>query len=287
MLAPEDVFELEHGTALAELGQRVALRQVLQAARRFEDALPARRVRPFAGRQEVPTHVLDEDTYPVGGFASISNRGSIESLLHSQLAYMEPESAARPDLFDVKFLRDELLYYSRDENQFLRRRRTFVIVLAPDLVQARFKDADLPVSVAHRLLVSPVQGAEAAHGVVEFDLAKVPGITGGDGLRFGGRGADVSATEVFDFGIEDFVAADLLDEQRLGLDTLPHHGVVAGFGDVVEDVDFIVLVALALDSAFALLQVGRTPGDVDVVQGGQPGLHVSAGAHLLGATDED
>ena len=62
-----------------------------------------------------PTRALDEDTYPVGGFTSISTRGSIESLLHSQLAYMETDE--RPDLFDIKFLRDELLYYARDENQ--------------------------------------------------------------------------------------------------------------------------------------------------------------------------
>jgi hypothetical protein len=88
--------------------------------------------------------VLDEDTYPVGGFASISTRGTIESLLHSQLAFMEPPTAPRPDLFDIKFVRDELLYYSRDENQFLRRRRTFVIALLPTLALARFKDVDLP-----------------------------------------------------------------------------------------------------------------------------------------------
>lgn len=142
VLGPEDVFELEHGTALAELGQRVALRQLLQAAQRLEGMLPQHRVRPLAGRQEVPTRVLDEDTYPVGGYSSVSTRGTIESLLHSQLAYMEP--AERPDLFDIKYVRDELLYYSRDENQFLRRRRTFVIALFPDLVRTRFKDPQLP-----------------------------------------------------------------------------------------------------------------------------------------------
>lgn len=147
-LGPEDVFELEHRTALAELGQRVALRQTLQAIDGFERALPQHRVKPLAGRHEVPTRVFDEDAYPVGGFASLSNRGSIESLLHSQLAFMEPKGADRPDLFDVKFLRDELLYYSRDENQFLRRRRTFVFVLQPDLIEARFKDANLPTQRA-------------------------------------------------------------------------------------------------------------------------------------------
>jgi hypothetical protein len=141
ILGPEDVFELEHRTALDALGQRVALRQVLRAADELEHHLPRHRPRPRAGRQEVPTRVLDEDTYPVGGFSSLSTRGTVESLLHSQLAYMEEHE--RPDLFDVKYLRDELLYYARDENQFLRRRRTFVFALAPDLVQARFKDAEL------------------------------------------------------------------------------------------------------------------------------------------------
>jgi hypothetical protein len=92
---------------------------------------------------EVPTRILDEDTYPVGGFTSLSTRGTVESLLHSQLAFME-DSTERPDLFDIKYVRDELLYYARDENQFLRRRRTFVFALWPDLVASRFKDSDLP-----------------------------------------------------------------------------------------------------------------------------------------------
>jgi hypothetical protein len=140
-LGPEDIFELEHGTALAEFGQRFALRQVLQAADTLDRNLPPHRPRPRAGRQQVPTRVLAEDTYPVGGFSSLSTRGTIESLLQSQLALME--KSERPDLFDVKYVRDELLYYSRDENQFFRRRKTFVIVLQPDLVQARFKDAQL------------------------------------------------------------------------------------------------------------------------------------------------
>ncbi len=144
VLALEDVIALEQRTALADLGQYVAHRQVLQIAHRLEEGLPKQKVRPLPGRQEVPTRVLDEDAYPVGGFSSISNRGSIESLLHSQLAYMEPDPQSRPDLFDIKFLRDELYYYARDENQFLRQHKSFVIVLLPDLVQARFKDLELP-----------------------------------------------------------------------------------------------------------------------------------------------
>ncbi len=154
-LGPEDVFELEHGTALAAFGERVGLRQVLQAAAEFEADVPARRPRLPVRRHDVATRILDEDAYPVGGFSSISTRGSIESLLHSQLAFMEPDE--RPDLFDIKFLRDELLYYSRDENRFLRRRRTFAIALYPDLALARVKDVELPrqrVVLALGLLVA-------------------------------------------------------------------------------------------------------------------------------------
>ncbi|VTT98734.1 Uncharacterized protein OS=Isosphaera pallida (strain ATCC 43644 / DSM 9630 / IS1B) GN=Isop_0539 PE=4 SV=1 [Gemmataceae bacterium] len=141
VLAREDVDALDDKSALGDMGQYVALRQIRQTTARIEARLPGRPVKPLVGRKEVPTRVLDEDQYPVGGYTSISNRGSIESLLHSQLAYIEPES---PDLFDVKFVRDELFYYSRDENQFLRRRRAFVVVLFPDLVTARFKDPELP-----------------------------------------------------------------------------------------------------------------------------------------------
>lgn len=141
VLGPEDISQLERGTALRPEGEQLAERQVLRAAHLLEASLPRHRLRPHLRRQEVPTHILDEDTYPVGGFSSLATRGSIESLLYSQLAYMEKEE--RPDLFDIKFLRDELLYYARDENQFLRRRRTFVFVLYPDLDQTRFKDRGL------------------------------------------------------------------------------------------------------------------------------------------------
>ncbi len=141
LLGPEDLFELESGTALIEFGQRLALRQTLQAETQLASGLPEQRPRAAALR-EAPTNLLDEDTFPIGGYTSISTRGSIESLLHSQLAYMEETEDF--DLFDVKFLRNELFYYSRDENQFFRRRRTFLIALDPSLAATRFKDPQAP-----------------------------------------------------------------------------------------------------------------------------------------------
>ncbi len=144
VLSDEDVEELEQGTALTQYGQRVAQRQVSQSARLLEQHLPRQRVRRSPKQHEVPTHIRDEDTYPIGGYNSISTRGSIESLLHSQLAYMEDTSNREPDLFDIKFLRDELFYYSRDENQFFRRRQTFLFALFPELAETRVKGPELP-----------------------------------------------------------------------------------------------------------------------------------------------
>ncbi len=95
---------------------------------------------------------MEEDHYPIGGFSSLSNRGTIESLVRSELAYIDHDM--RPDLFDIKFARNELLYYSRDENQFLRRRLTFVFILYPDLTAARFKDNSLPCQRIILLLAS-------------------------------------------------------------------------------------------------------------------------------------
>ncbi|QEL17361.1 hypothetical protein [Limnoglobus roseus] len=149
VLAPEDVIALEQRTAIADMTRFVAHRQILTLTAEIESKLPSRPVRPLVGRKEVPTRVLDEDQYPVGGYTSISNRGSVESLLHSQLAFMEKDES--PDLFDMKFVRDELFYYSRDENQFLRRRRAFAFVLTADLIAARFKDAELP---AQRIMLA-------------------------------------------------------------------------------------------------------------------------------------
>lgn len=136
-LVREDITALEDRSALGDMGQYVALLQIHRAKAALVEELPALCVRPLPNRREVPTRVLDEDQYPVGGYTSISTKCSIESLLHSQLAYIE-ERDDEPDLFDVKFTRNELFYYSRDENQFLRRRRAFVFVLSPDLIALKY-----------------------------------------------------------------------------------------------------------------------------------------------------
>lgn len=56
--------------------------------------------------------------YPVGGISEISTKGNFSNLLHSELIYSDikaPETNL--DLFDCRWLEQELLYYKRDTNQ--------------------------------------------------------------------------------------------------------------------------------------------------------------------------
>ncbi len=179
VLTKADVDALEDRTALGRAGQRFSLEDIRAQTDALLEPLKGQHVRPYPGRRELPTRILDEDQYPVGGYTSISPRGSIESLLHSQLAYMEDGRRRDPDLFDVKFARDELFYYSRDENQFLRRRRTFAFVLLPDLVtsvqlSARSKTDD----------VLPVQRIVLILAVILSVVRKTGEWLGTDGIRY-------------------------------------------------------------------------------------------------------
>jgi hypothetical protein len=144
LLTDKDVFTLENLTVLRSLTQRVAVHQIVDAAEVLERALP-RRLRPRTGRRGgTPTKIEDESAYPTGGFASITNSGSLENIVCSELVYMEDAEDAEFDLFDVRFAEGELLYYTRDESVFLRNQRWITFLLHPDLVRARFKDAELP-----------------------------------------------------------------------------------------------------------------------------------------------
>jgi hypothetical protein len=142
LLDEPDIFALENLTVLGPLAQRVAIAQVIEAAGELALALP-RRLKPRQqGRGAVVTQLEDESAYPVGGFAAIATAGALENLVTSELIYMD-EAATDVDLFDMRYVEGELLYYTRDEAIFVRQRRVVVFVLDPSLISARFKDPEL------------------------------------------------------------------------------------------------------------------------------------------------
>src|SRR5271166_3694769 len=78
-----------------------------------------------------------------------------------------------------------------------------------------------------------------------------------------------------------------VDEARLALERLPAGGVDASLGRIGEELDLVVLVALALDPALALGDLGREPRHVEMVERDEPSVGVDAGAHGLGRADEN
>jgi hypothetical protein len=140
LLAEADVFVLENLTVLSSLTQRLAIEQIVEVSEELIQNLPRRMKPKFSKRAgRTPTNIEDEDRYPIGGFSSIATFGSLENLVTSELIYMD-ENSDDVDLFDMRYVEGELLYYTRDESVFIRSRRVVTFVFEPELVRARFKD---------------------------------------------------------------------------------------------------------------------------------------------------
>ncbi|MFO7565538.1 MAG: hypothetical protein R6X02_23045 [Enhygromyxa sp.] len=147
LIGDVELYTLENHSALRSPSLRLAMAQIAEAAQLIARALPVRVRRSEASRGRTPTRVEDESAYPIGGYASISTVGGIESLVSSELIYMSPpeeRSAGAVDLFDVRWAAGELLKYTRDESVHTRERRTICFAFAPSLEAARVKDLQLP-----------------------------------------------------------------------------------------------------------------------------------------------
>jgi len=154
LIGDVELFTLENHLALRSSSLRLAMAQITEAAEALERALPVRVRRSELSRGRTPTRIEDESAYPIGGYASISTVGGIESLVSSELVYMNPpheRAAGEVDLFEVRWAAGELLKYTRDESVHTRERRTVCFALTPDLDDARLKDTDVPFQ---RIVVS-------------------------------------------------------------------------------------------------------------------------------------
>ena len=140
-----EVFALDHLNVLRDLGGRMTADHIAAAATALEAKLPRRLPANRQNRGSRDTQLADESLYPAGGFTAITPGGSnanIENLVSSELVYMEdgPET----DVFTLRYVEGELLYYTRDDSVFRRHRQVIGIALGADLEDARVKDRDLP-----------------------------------------------------------------------------------------------------------------------------------------------
>jgi hypothetical protein len=146
LLEPEELWELSRLDVLPSEAVRLALRTVHHTMVAIGPPSPTV-VRQLKDRRaQIITDDTEADTFPAGGFDAMSTRGTLENLVRSEVAYVgvgAEDDPRRPDLFDVRYVEGELLYYTRDESPLLERRRT-VVVHIDEVERSRHKLAELP-----------------------------------------------------------------------------------------------------------------------------------------------
>lgn len=134
-LGPDDLMEVEHWSAFKRAAQRLAGRRIAARAADFPRIDPKQIT--VTEEQDVETELPDSGYYPQGGFAELSTRGALENLVPTELVYMgeDPfgnEKDPAVDLFSIRNLESETLYFQRDSGQLRRTRRTVHVAIAPE-----------------------------------------------------------------------------------------------------------------------------------------------------------
>jgi hypothetical protein len=140
-----EVFQIDHLEVLGNYSRRLAADHIAAAGEALQRTLPRRLPANAEKRGAQDTQLQDDNTYPAGGFTAITPGGSsanIENLVSSELVYMEDGEVV--DLFTLRYVEGELLFYTRDDSVFRRHKHIITISLAADLDDARVKDPDVP-----------------------------------------------------------------------------------------------------------------------------------------------
>jgi hypothetical protein len=150
LLKEEDLWELAHLDDVPSEAQRLALRTVHRLMARIGPPASSPLARLQRRARDVPVDDDDTSAFPAGGFDAMSTQGTFENLVRSEVAYVgegrgvdEAGVVVGPDLFDLRFVEGELLYYTRDESPLLEQRRAQVFVVV-DVERLRFKLPELP-----------------------------------------------------------------------------------------------------------------------------------------------
>lgn len=175
-------FSIDHLEVLGSMSRRLAADHINGAAGAITGRLPRRLPAKREQRGVKDTQLADDTTYPAGGFTAITSSSSanIENLVSSELVYME-DGEDVVDLFTLRYVEGELLYYTRDDSVFRRHKHVIVFSLGQDLAEARVKDAEVPwqrLVLALGMMVSAIRWLteQLGHEALTVHLAFPPRI---------------------------------------------------------------------------------------------------------------
>jgi len=175
-----EVFAIDHLEVLGSYGRRLAADHIGAAAEAITGKLPRRLPAKREQRGQQDTNLADDTLYPAGGFTAITPSASanFENLVTSELVYMEDGDDV-VDLFTLRYVEGELLFYTRDDSVFRRHKHLITIALGPDLEDARVKDPDVPwqrLVLALGMLVAAIRwlSEQLGHQALTVHLAFPP-----------------------------------------------------------------------------------------------------------------
>ncbi len=137
----EDFFELEHIHLFSNKSIRKTNKYIKMVARKTGN-YDKRYLHIHPEQNEIETELQYEGFYPEGGLSELTNRGSFENLVSSELIYLD--ASERIDWFVLRYLERELLFYKRDSGLLRKRRRNFNFILW----EANFKPSNLPCKLS-------------------------------------------------------------------------------------------------------------------------------------------
>ncbi|MEZ6188108.1 MAG: hypothetical protein R3F62_24255 [Planctomycetota bacterium] len=135
VLLPEDVTELRHFSAFKRRAQRLAARRIAACTAQLPSIEPRRYV--VVEDRTAETELPDSGYYPSGGYSELANRGALENLVPTELVYMGEDpfgNAPDPkvDMFTLRHLEHETLFFQRDSGQLMRTRRVVHVAVCPE-----------------------------------------------------------------------------------------------------------------------------------------------------------
>lgn len=116
----DDIFEIGHPGLFERSADRFFYRRMVSAMRGL--ATWTRSV--FTIKEEsnwIVARYGEPQVLPLGGYDELTNKGTLSSLVTSELAYIDESMTF--DLFDYKFIENQLMYFKRDSGAVFRIRR--------------------------------------------------------------------------------------------------------------------------------------------------------------------
>jgi hypothetical protein len=122
----DDIFEIGHPELFERTADRFFYRRMVGAMKGLETWTKS----VFSLKEEsswVVAKYGEPQVLPLGGYDELTNKGTLSSLVPSELAYIDEKMEF--DLFDYKLLENQLMYFKRDSGAVFRIRRDVRIKL--------------------------------------------------------------------------------------------------------------------------------------------------------------